>query len=125
MTDWKLIKSLADGVDLETLWVGNCGDGKGGVDAREFVVHLVNAWPEIKRMLSARPEVETTGMALMMNTAPTRATAFIEQVLAIAEKRQLGYAQREHGDIVNKNCADAIVELCTLYMNKERLQKAI
>ena len=57
MTDWNLIERLAEGVDLETLTIDDCGDGKGGVDAREFVVALVNAWPEIKQMrASARPE---------------------------------------------------------------------
>ena len=57
MTDWKLIEQLAAGVDMKTLWIDDCGDAKGSVDAREFVIHLVNAWPDIQA-LRASPSGE-------------------------------------------------------------------
>lgn len=41
-----------------------------------------------------------------------RRSDFIEAILNLALKRQMGYAERRHGDVLNKECMDEVVQLC-------------
>lgn len=40
---------------------------------------------------------------------------FMLGVMKIAANRDLRYYKREHGDILNKDCADDIVSLCKMF----------
>lgn len=43
----KEARELAEGIDFKSLWIDDCGDKNQNLSCREFLVALVNAWPEL------------------------------------------------------------------------------
>lgn len=59
------IEELKDGVDLPSLWIDDCGDRKGGVECREYVLACVNAFPTIAEAVRRGAELQAR-MNVMM-----------------------------------------------------------
>lgn len=79
----------------------------GGPDAIELArLAIVNA-------LESLASSETAATKSTMNPEN-----FIQAALNISAERRKGYERREHGDLVNKRCADDLETLCQEYLSR-------